>query len=182
MPNPAEWPEHAEEILTAGVVSNALDRLAARVSRRLDFGPVRAMAVMNGGMYPAVELTRRLPMPHTLDYVHATRYRGATAGGEIEWIRKPADDLVGQDVLLIDDIFDEGYTLSAIREQLIGARRILTAVLALKMHERGLPRSWVDEHALEVPDRYVFGCGMDYRGHWRHLDSIWALPDKSGKS
>lgn len=182
MNQPAEWPEHAEEIVTAEIVADALSGMAERLKRRLEPGPLRVVAVMNGGMYPAVELTRRLERPHTLDYVHATRYRGGTAGGEIEWIRAPREDLAGQDVLLVDDIFDEGYTLAAIRERVSGARRVLTAVLALKLHDRGLPRDWVDEHAIEVPDRYVFGCGMDYLGNWRHLDSIWALPEESRKS
>lgn len=173
------WPDGAECLFTPAEVARALDAQAQRLERIAGAGKVLSIvALMKGGMYPAVELGRRLSSALRLDYVHATRYREATCGGEIHWQHWPEDLAVGDHVLLVDDIFDEGVTMAAVaqrfREQ--GAERLSTAVLVRKQHDRGLGRDWIDDFALEVPDRYVFGCGMDYQGLWRQLDGIWALP------
>lgn len=173
------WPSGAERLIGAGQVAAALDdqarRLAARLPADVD---VSLVALMKGGMYPTVALSRRLERALAVDYVHATRYRDRTQGGDIEWVHWPDPARLGDYVVVVDDIFDEGHTMAAVVERLKsdGHLRVMTAVLALKRHDRGLPRDWVDDHALEVPDRYVFGCGMDYRGLWRQLDDIWALP------
>jgi hypoxanthine phosphoribosyltransferase len=173
------WPEAAECLFTPAEVAAALDAQAERIGRLAEPDDVVSIiALMKGGMYPAVELARRLTHALRIDYVHATRYREATRGGEIHWQHWPDDLALGDHVLLVDDIFDEGHTMQAVHERLRaeGVGRITTAVLARKQHDRGLDRDWVDDHALEVPDRYVFGCGMDYQGLWRQLDAIWALP------
>lgn len=177
---PEHWPVGAERILDATTVADALSAQAQRLEQRLSAHErVTLMVLMNGGLYPAVELARRLKRPLLMDHVHATRYRGRTSGGELHWGRRPAP--VDGAVLLVDDIFDEGHTLKAVREQLLadGAEEVITAVLTVKAHDRGLPRDWVDDAALTVPDRYVFGCGMDWQGYWRQLDEIWALPEQA---
>ncbi|WP_376690358.1 phosphoribosyltransferase family protein [Wenzhouxiangella sp. EGI_FJ10409] len=173
------WPAGAECLFGAGEVSRALDMQAERIAGLVAADKVLSViALMKGGMYPAVELSRRLGSALRIDYVHATRYREATSGGEIHWQHWPEDMPLGDHVLLVDDIFDEGHTMAAVASRLRdqGVEHVSTAVLARKRHDRGLDRDWVDDHALEVPDRYVFGCGMDYRGLWRQLDGIWALP------
>ena len=172
------WPEQAECIVPASEVSAALDRQAQRLDAILPHDqPVTVVVMMNGGMYPAMQLTRRLQRPLRFEYVHATRYRGQRTGGEIEWIHVPGPERLQGHLLLIDDIFDEGHTMQAVRDRLLrnGAGSVHSAVLALKRHDRGLSRDLVDDHALEVPDRYVFGCGMDLHGYWRQLDEIWAV-------
>lgn len=174
-----DWPAGAEQLFAPEAVDRAYDVMAASVRERLhDPRPV-VLAVMLGGMYPAVELTRRLDLPVEVDYVHATRYRGETRGGAIHWGHWPEQSLAGRSVILVDDIFDEGHTLAAIRNRLGDSKSVITAVLALKRHDRGLPRDWIDCYGLEVPDRYVFGCGMDLGGHWRGLPGIWALPEEA---
>ncbi len=173
-----QWPSDAECVVSAPDVAAALDAQASRLDKRLPSqGRLTAVVMMNGGMYPAVELTRRMKRSMLFDYVHATRYRGRQTGSEIEWVHVPESNRVSGHVLLIDDIFDEGFTMSAVRERLLaaGAESVTCAVLALKRHDRGLPRDWVDDHALHVPDQYVFGCGMDLHGYWRQLDAIWAV-------
>lgn len=176
-PGMDSFPAGAEALFDAAAVAAAMDRMAAALNADLGDGPVCLWAVMNGGMFPAVDLARRLERPLTLDYVHASRYRGETSGGQVQWLHWPGALPEEGSVILVDDIFDEGHTLAAIRDRLTVASRVrvVTAVLARKRHGRGLRRDWVDHFALEVPDRYVFGCGMDYREHWRHLPGIWAL-------
>ena len=162
----------------ASTVEKALDIWAKSVQSKLlecDL-PCVALVVLKGGMLPASWLMQRLTLPLTSDYVHASRYRGDTVGRELHWLYQPNIDLKAQQVLLIDDIFDQGYTLEAVADwcQSKGAEQITTAALVSKKQPGGLPREWLDCAALEVPDEYVFGCGMDVYEQWRHLPAIYA--------
>jgi hypoxanthine phosphoribosyltransferase len=173
------WPTGSECLFEPAAVSRALDAQAERLMAGVAPGDVLSViGLMTGGMYPVVELARRLPCALRIDYVHATRYREATRGGEIHWRHWPDSMKLGDRVLLVDDIFDEGHTMAAVKERLEAQCDVpvTTVVLVRKQHQRGLDRGWVDDAALDVPDRYVFGCGMDYEGLWRQLDGIWALP------
>ena len=123
------------------------------------------------------KLLTRLAFPLQIDYLHATRYRNNTQGSELEWHRLPALSLHGRDVLILDDILDEGATLAAVvahcRAQ--GAARVLTAVLVDKHHERKVPGIRADFVGLRVEDRYLYGYGMDYRGYLRNAAGIYAV-------
>ena len=167
----------ADEVFNAEQVSAAFDRLARDITHDLgDCNPV-VLAVMTGGVVPAVRLQCRFEFLHQLDYVHATRYRGGTHGGEIEWLARPRTPLAGRTVLIVDDILDEGATLAAIQQMCreAGAQRVCTAVLTLKLHDRRVPGVSADYVGLEVPDRYVFGAGMDYCEYLRNVNGIFAL-------
>ena len=170
----------ADLIYSKADIDTAYDRMAMAISERLrDSNPV-VMAVMVGGMIPAGQLLPRLDFPLLMDYLHASRYRGATRGGELHWLVRPSASLQDKVVLLIDDILDEGVTLAEIckacREA--GAREVYIAVLLDKRAKRknGLQADFV---GYEIDDRYVFGCGMDYKGYLRNVPGIYAIPDES---
>jgi hypoxanthine phosphoribosyltransferase len=134
---------------------------------------------MNGGLLPTGLLLQRLPFPMKVDYLHATRYREKTVGSlELMWQRMPSESLSNRHVLIVDDILDEGHTLAEIIKycQAQGPASLRSAVLAQKDHDRGV-RPPLDYVGLRVPDRYVFGCGMDYKGYWRNLMGIYAVTD-----
>lgn len=132
---------------------------------------------MQGALIFAGQLAIAIKSPLVFDYVHATRYRGSTTGGELQWIKRPATSLAGATVLLVDDILDEGHTLNAIRDYCLeqGAARVLLAVLCMKRHGRGVADLHADFVGVEVPDRYVFGYGMDYHEQGRNLAAIYAV-------
>lgn len=170
-------PEGAERLFDAAHIERAYDEIAGHLNRDLPDREILLLPVMTGGIFPACELARRIRRPMRIDYVHATRYRGRTHGSDIRWLHWPELADQPKTVVLVDDIFDEGHTLATIRERLADRYEVVTAVLVRKRHERGLPRDWVDYHGLEIPDRYVFGCGMDYHENFRELPELWALPE-----
>lgn len=139
------------------------------------------LAVMHGGAFTALELSKRFSFPHEFDYVHLTRYRGRERGGLLEWRVRPSKTLAGRTVLVVDDILDRGHTLRALAAELrrIGVQRQLTAVLVTKRRSGVKRLPAVDAVGIEVEDVYVFGCGMDYRGHWRELRAIHALEESA---
>ena len=168
-----------ECLVTAEAMQTAYVRLAGEINQRLAGHLPVVLAVMNGGLISAGQLLPRLDFPLELSYLHATRYRGATTGGALKWLAQPDIKLAGREVLLIDDILDEGTTLATVREWCIdaGAARVWIAVATDKQHDRKVPGLTADFCGMSVPDRYIFGEGMDYHGYFRNLPGIHALPE-----
>ncbi|HYQ72354.1 MAG TPA: hypoxanthine-guanine phosphoribosyltransferase [Gammaproteobacteria bacterium] len=169
--------QDAELLHDAATVRLALDRMAAEISTELaDAHPV-VLCVLTGGIIPAGHLLTRLTFPLELDYLHATRYRGATRGEQVQWVCRPGIPLEGRTVLIVDDILDEGHTLVDILEFChdAGAPQVYSAVLVEKQHARRAGTVTADFTGVHVTDRYVFGFGMDYKGHFRNLDGIYAV-------
>lgn len=169
------WQE-ADCLYSATEVEKQLDRMAREISRdHADANPIM-MCIMTGALIPAGHLLTRLQFPLQIDYIHATRYGQATTGGELTWQTRPSLALPGRDIIIIDDILDEGVTLAAIVEfcKQQGASKVSTAVLVEKQHERksGIQADYVGLH---IEDRYVFGYGMDYQGYLRNAAGIYAV-------
>ncbi len=166
-------------LVTPDEMRAAYARLAEEINQRLAGRLPVVLAVMNGGLVSSGQLLPRLDFPLELSYLHATRYRGATSGGALKWLAQPDLVLDGRDVLLIDDILDEGHTLKAVREWCLaaGAERVWIAVATDKRHDRKTPGMAADFVGVAVPDRYIFGEGMDYHGYFRNLPGIHALPE-----
>lgn len=171
--------DNAEPIASAEAVQTILDQLAEKIEQALAGEFPLVLAVMGGAVVFAGQLLPRLRFPLEFDYLHVTRYRGNIRGGEVEWRVLPGQNVVGRSVLVLDDILDEGETLAAIRDKLVsmGAARVWSAVLTNK--DNGLDKPIrADFVGLDVPNRYVFGCGMDAYGVWRNLPAIYALKDQ----
>jgi len=136
------------------------------------------LSVMGGAAVFTGRLLPLLEFPLEFGAIEVTRYNNDTQGREISWRLAPRDNVRDRTVLVVDDILDEGITLAAIRQKLVdmGARRVLAAVLADK--EIGRPKpAHADFVGVTVPNRYVFGFGMDAYGLWRNLPAIYALKD-----
>ncbi|MFB1011250.1 MAG: hypoxanthine-guanine phosphoribosyltransferase [Thiopseudomonas sp.] len=159
-------------------VEAAISRVAAQIGEQLRDSNPLVFCVMNGGLIFAGQLLTQLDFPLEQSYLHATRYRNETRGGELCWKARPDVSFAGREVLVIDDILDEGHTLMAIVDSCrqAGARQVYTAVLLDKQHQRKAdPAFRADFVGLECVDRYVFGYGMDYRGYWRNAPGIFAV-------
>lgn len=169
----------SEEIADAATVQASLDRLGREIGDALHDRFPLVLPVMGGAIVFAGQLLPRLDFPLDFDYLHVTRYRGKTQGGAVEWRVLPGKSVAGRTLLVIDDILDEGETLYAVRQKLLemGAARVFTAVLADKEIPREKPLR-ADFVGLKVPNRFVFGCGMDAYGLWRNLPEIRALKEE----
>jgi hypoxanthine phosphoribosyltransferase len=168
----------AELLCDAQAVRGAIVRLGKEISEKLaDRNPL-VLVVMRGGVFFAGQLLPLLRFPLELDYVHASRYGNETSGGRIEWKSFPPDTVRGRCVLVLDDILDAGDTLAAIRAHVVasGAESCHLAVLTEKNTGRQKPVR-PDFLGLLLPNRYVFGCGLDVSGAWRNLPEIYALKE-----
>lgn len=168
--------EAADCLFNRTEVTAAISRLAETITEELSQSNPIIVGIMNGALIPMGMLVPELNFPLQIDYLHATRYRDKTTGGEMRWLASPNIQMQDRTVLLVDDIHDEGITLELIKNycQKEGAAKVYSAVLVNKIHDRK-NNTRADFIALEVPDRYVFGFGMDYKGMLRNAPGIYAV-------
>ena len=171
--------DNADCLYSDAEVQQAIEKTAKEIRRELAQLDPLVLCVMTGGIIPAGQLLTRLDFPLQVDYIHATRYQGGITGGSLNWLVRPTIPIKGRNILIIDDIYDEGVTLSEIVEYCSeeGARSIYTAVLINKLHDRKRGDR-PDFICLETDDRYLFGYGMDYHGYLRNIPGIYAVKDK----
>ena len=170
--------ETADLLYSEQQVEAALDKMAEQINTALaDLNPL-ILCVINGGIVVAGKLITRLTIPLTLDAINATRYQNNTLGGNVEWLLKPKTPIKDRNLLIIDDILDEGLTLLAIKDYCLeqGAASVYSAVLLDKNLGRVKPVS-ADFIGLEVENRYLFGYGMDYKGYLRNAPGIYACKE-----
>jgi hypoxanthine phosphoribosyltransferase len=170
--------ENAELIHSAAAVDAAIERVATEISAALRDRYPLVLSVMGGAVVFSGRILPLLHFPLDFDYIHASRYGAATRGGQVDWKVEPKGNVSGRVVLVLDDILDIGDTMLAIRQRVLGlgAAAFYSAVLTDKRKDRAKP-IYADFVGLSLPDRYVFGCGMDAHGVWRNLPAIYALND-----
>jgi hypoxanthine phosphoribosyltransferase len=172
--------ESAELIHSAAAVDAAIVRVAAEISAELKDQYPLVLSVMGGAVVFTGRVLPLLKFPLDFDYIHASRYGAATSGGQIDWKVEPKGNVADRVVLVLDDVLDDGHTMHAIRERVLGlgARAFFCAVLTDKNKTAAKPVR-ADFVGLSLPDRFVFGCGMDVHGLWRNLPAIYALRRKA---
>ena len=170
--------EEADQLFPESAVREAVERMAKEISAKLkDEFPV-VLSVMGGAAIFTGQLLPLLAFPLEFGAIEVTRYNNSIQGREITWRLPPRDNVRDRVVLVVDDILDEGITLAAIRKRLLemGAAKVYSAVFADKAIGRAKPVA-ADFVGVTVPNRYVFGFGMDAYGLWRNLPAIYALKD-----
>lgn len=168
----------AELVYTDDEVQAALLRVAAEINAALAETHPLVLSVMDGAVMFTGQLLPLLDFPLTFGCLHVSRYGNNKRGGEVRWKMEP-EDVAGRTVLVLDDILDEGETLFAIKQRLmeLGAIKVYSAVFAEKNNDKVKPVR-ADFAGLTLPDRFVFGYGMDIEGLWRNLPAIYALSNK----
>jgi len=168
----------AELLYSAEQVQSALHQVAAQINEKLSESHPLVLSVMGGAVVFSGQLLPLLDFPLDFDYVHVSRYGDAKQGGTMRWKVAPDENVRDRVVLVLDDILDEGHTLEALRQRVmeLGARAFYCAVFADKQHGRKKP-IYADFVGVELPDRFVFGYGMDVEGAWRNLPAIYAVKE-----
>lgn len=170
--------QQAELIVSAEEVQAALARVAREINAALADKHPLLLSVMGGAVVFTGQLLPLLDFPLDFDYVHVSRYGKGKQGGELHWRVEPRENVRGKIVLVVDDILDEGETLAAVKQRVLelGATGFYCAVFADKLNGKNKPIR-ADFVGVELPDRFVFGFGMDIHGAWRNLPAIYATKE-----
>lgn len=159
-------------------VNEALDRMAKEITEELkDTNPL-ILCVMTGALIPLGHLATRLHFPLEIDYIHVTRYRGTTRGGDLHWLVEPRQNLKNRTILIVDDIMDGGLTIAAIIDycKQAGAKAIYSAVMVSKKRTREPGVNFEPNFVgVTAEDKYLFGFGLDYEEYLRNVPGIYAV-------
>ncbi|MBX3709446.1 MAG: hypoxanthine-guanine phosphoribosyltransferase [Gammaproteobacteria bacterium] len=172
--------EKAECLYSTTEINEALDQMAKEISQKLKNTNPLILCVMTGALIPTGHLVTRLHFPLEIDYLHVTRYRGTTRGGDLHWLVEPRQSLKDRTILIVDDIMDGGLTLSAIIDycRQAKAKDIYTAVMVSKKRVREPGVNFEPDFVgVRTEDKYLFGFGLDYEEHLRNVPGIYAVND-----
>ncbi len=170
-------------LFSARRIRRRVAQLAADITAHHGSRDLLAVAVLKGSFVFTADLARELStrgVHLAVDFVALSSYGSGTASsGRIRTLLRPAIDVKGRRVLLIDDILDTGRTLDAARRALLarGARQVLTCVLLDKPARRAVPVR-ADYTGFRVDNLFVVGYGLDFDNRYRNLPYIAALPDR----
>ena len=169
----------ADHLYDLSEIKTAIIRLAEQVTMQYDDKNPLVLCVMSGSLVTMGHLLPALNFPLEIDYIHASRYGKQISGGDINWIHKPKSSLVGREVILVEDIVDHGHTLAFLRKYCKDNHCKSVGCVTL-VNKVGIEKHCATPEfiGLSVPNRYVFGFGMDYKGYWRNLPGIYAISEQ----
>ncbi|MDL5050383.1 hypoxanthine phosphoribosyltransferase [Oscillatoria amoena NRMC-F 0135] len=159
----------------------AVSSMGEAIEKEYKGQKLTVVSILNGSVMFFTDLIRRIHMPLRIECIYAQSYQGGLkSSGEVTIFANDSFDVRGADILIIDDILDTGLTLSKVREELSirGAREIKTAVLLRKNVER-VRHVEADFVGFDIPDRFIVGYGLDYKGFYRNLPFIATLKDSA---
>ncbi|MDX2225565.1 MAG: hypoxanthine phosphoribosyltransferase [Verrucomicrobiae bacterium] len=164
-------------IITEGEIHSMVRALAHRIQAEHNGETLHVVAIYDGSILFLADLIRHMSIPLRLYGLRAKSYFGGTQStGRVEISGFDPAEVRGQPVLLVDDILDTGLTLHAVRRQLeeAGAMSVKTCVFLCKERIREVPVE-ADYHCRTIPDEFVVGYGLDYRGLYRNLPFVGIL-------
>jgi len=164
-------------ILSADQLAEGIARLADETTEYYQGRPLTVLGVLNGSIIVVADLVRRMDLPLQIGFVQANSYRGAaTEPGELRISLEGLPDIQGRHVLIVDDIFDTGHTMTALIAELQAFQPAsLRCLVLLRKHGRKAVSMEPDHVGFEIPNEFVVGYGLDYKDAYRHLPYLAAL-------
>jgi hypoxanthine phosphoribosyltransferase len=173
-------PAGVERVLfTEEQVAERIREVAAEISEQYRGRDLKLIAVLKGAVFFLTELARAIEIPVKIDFLAISTFGGGGPG--MVRIAKDLDDPIqDEDVLLVEDIIDTGFTARFLMQTLAGrGPRSLSICTLLDRTVRRIVQVPVDFRCFEIPDRFVVGCGLDYKQLYRNLGYIAVMtPDK----
>jgi hypoxanthine phosphoribosyltransferase len=150
--------------------------MAAQITADYSDRELTVIAILTGSLMFMSDLLRRIPLPLRLDCLSVVSYHGKTQTSGDVVFKLAVPDVGGQDVLILDDILDTGYTLAAVRKKLQTAkpRSIRVCVLLSKRKQRARDID-ADYIGFEIDDEFVVGYGLDFMERYRNLPYVGVL-------
>jgi hypoxanthine phosphoribosyltransferase len=166
-------------ILSEAEISAGISQLARALTEDYRGRTLTVIGVLTGSLIFLSDLIRRLDLPLKVGLIQASSYRGRTTRPGKLAVADLADiEIPGRHVLLLDDIYDTGQTLSEITSSLLKYEpaSLRSAVLLWKEGRQRVNLT-PDYHCFRIPDMFVVGYGLDYNDEFRHLPHVAVLEE-----
>ncbi|WP_313070760.1 hypoxanthine phosphoribosyltransferase [Lacrimispora sp.] len=165
-------------MLSEEEVAARINEVAAQVSKDYEGKNLHLICILKGGVFFTCELSKRITLPLTMDFMSVSSYGSGTVSSGIVKIVKDLDDPIeGKDVLIVEDIIDSGNTLSYLIEVLKqrNPNSIELCTLLDKPERRVKKQVQVKYTCFTVPDQFIIGYGLDYDQIYRNLPYIGVI-------
>ena len=161
-------------LLTEEQIDRRIREVAADISRHYQGKTVKLVSVLKGSVFFLTALARHIEVPVKIDFLGISSFSNKNGAPGVVRIAKDLDDSIeGEDVLLVEDIVDTGFTLRYLLQTLAGrAPNSLAVCTFLNRDSRRIVQVPVDYHCFEIPDRFVVGFGLDYNQLYRNLGYV----------
>ena len=175
-------PPGLERILfTEEQIDQRIRELGAQISRDYHGKTLKLVGVLKGSIFFLTALARHIDIPLKVDFLGISSFSNKTGAPGVVRIAKDLDESIeDEDVLLVEDIVDTGFTLRYLLQTLAGrAPNSLSVCTFLDRNSRRIVQVPVDYRCFEIPDRFVVGFGLDYNQLYRNLGYVAVMkPDK----
>ena len=168
-------------LFTEEQIDQRIRDVAAEISRHYQGKVVKLVGVLKGSVFFLTALARHIDVPVKIDFLGISSFSNKNGAPGVVRIAKDLDDSIeGEDVLLVEDIVDTGFTLRYLLQTLAGrAPNSLAVCTFLDRNSRRIVQVPVDYHCFEIPDRFVVGFGLDYNQLYRNLSYVAVMkPEK----
>jgi hypoxanthine phosphoribosyltransferase len=161
-------------LFTEEQIDARIRELAAEISRDYAGRSIKLIGVLKGSIFFLTALARHIEAPLKIDFLGISSFSNRSGAPGLVRIAKDLDDSIeGEDVLLVEDIVDTGFTLRYLMQTLAGrAPNSLAVCTLLDRHSRRIVQTPVKYRCFEIPDRFVVGFGLDHNQLYRNLGYI----------
>lgn len=169
-------------LFTAEQIEHRIGQVAAEISRDYRGKTVKLIGVLKGSVFFLTALARKIEVPVTIDFLGISSFSDRSGAPGVVRIAKDLDESIeGQDVVLVEDIVDTGFTLRYLLQTLAGrAPNSLVVCTFLDRTSRRIVQVPVSYRCFEIPDRFVVGFGLDHNQLYRNLDFVAVMrPEKN---
>jgi hypoxanthine phosphoribosyltransferase len=161
-------------LFTEEQIDRRIREVAAQITQDYQGRTVKLVGVLKGSIFFLTELARRIEVPVKVDFLAISSFSNKSGAPGLVRIAKDLDDSIeGEDVLLVEDIVDTGFTLRYLLQTLAGrAPNSLSVCTFLDRNSRRIVQVRLDYRCFEIPDRFVVGFGLDYNQLYRNLGYV----------
>lgn len=157
-------------------ILNAINKVAEKINKDLDGKNPLFVCILNGSFMFASELMKRVTIPCEISFVRMASYQGTKSTGKIKEVYGLEEDIKDRNVVIIEDIVDTGHTMSLIIDQLSCEEPKDLKIATLLFKPQALKNDVkLDYIALEIPNDFIVGFGLDYDGYGRNLADIYKI-------
>ena len=169
-------------LFTEAEIEARIHELGGEISRRYVGKTIKLIGVLKGSIFFLTALARHIEVPVKIDFLGISSFSNKSGAPGVVRIAKDLDESIeGEDVLLVEDIVDTGFTLRYLLQTLAGrAPNSLSVCTFLDRNSRRIVQVPVDYRCFEIPDRFVVGFGLDHNQLYRNLGYVAVMkPDRN---
>ena len=169
-------------LFTEEQIDQRIRELAAEISRDYQGKTLKLVGVLKGSVFFLTALARYIDVPLKVDFLGISSFSNKSGAPGVVRIAKDLDESIeGEDVLLVEDIVDTGFTLRYLLQTLAGrAPNSLSVCTFLDRNSRRIVQVPVDYRCFEIPDRFVVGFGLDHNQLYRNLGYVAVMKQDKG--